>query len=88
MVFKSRFPDIEIPKIGVYQYVTSNPSGINDEKLIFIDAATEKKLSFGEFKRDTKRFAAGLINKVGFKRGNTLAVISPNHVRIIHSYLQ
>ncbi|CAG8510355.1 6925_t:CDS:10 [Funneliformis caledonium] len=80
MIFKSRFPDIEIPKIGVYQYITSNPSGIDDEKLIFVDAITNKKLPFGEFKRDTKRFAAGLIHKVGFKRGDVLAIFSLNHL--------
>ncbi|CAG8613767.1 5422_t:CDS:10 [Funneliformis caledonium] len=80
MIFKSRFPDIEIPKIGVYQYATSNPSGIDDDKHIFIDAMTNKKLSFGEFKRDTKRLAAGLVNKVGFKRGDVLAIFSTNHL--------
>ncbi|CAI2172460.1 4267_t:CDS:2, partial [Funneliformis geosporum] len=67
LIFKSHYPNIEISKIGDYQYITSNPSGIDDDKHIFIDITTDKKLSFGEFKRDTKRFAAGLVNKVGFK---------------------
>ncbi|CAI2172452.1 4263_t:CDS:10 [Funneliformis geosporum] len=80
MIFKSRFLDIEIPKIGIYQYATSNTSGIDDEKPIFIDATTDKKLSFGEFKRNSRRFAAGLVNKVGFKRGDVLAIFSPNHL--------
>jgi len=66
--------------MGVYQYITSNPSGINDDKVIFTDGTTDKKLTYGEFKSNSKKLAAGLINKVGFKRGNILAIISPNQV--------
>ncbi|CAG8763317.1 3679_t:CDS:2, partial [Acaulospora morrowiae] len=39
-----------------------------------------RKITFGEFKRDTKRFAAGLHDKAGFKRGDVLTIISPNQV--------
>ena len=81
MIFRTNFPDIEIPKIGLYQYITSNPYGIDDDKVIFIDGITNKKLTFGQFKSNSKKLAAGLIDKVGFKYGDTLAVCSPNHVR-------
>ena len=81
MIFKPSHPGIEIPEIGIYRFITSNPNGINDEKAIFIDGTTGKKLTYGEFKTNTKKFAAGLINKVGFKRGDVLAIFSPNHVR-------
>ncbi|CAG8726057.1 4402_t:CDS:2, partial [Acaulospora morrowiae] len=80
MIFKSKLPDIEIPSIGVYQHVTSNPYNISEDKEIFVDGITDKKLSFGEFKRKSKRFAAGLHDKVGFQRGDVLAIISPNQV--------
>ncbi|RIA89004.1 hypothetical protein C1645_799648 [Glomus cerebriforme] len=80
MIFKSSFPDIEIPKIGVYQFITSNPYKINDDKAIFIDGTTDKKLTFGQLKSNSKKLAAGLKNKVGFKRGDVLAMFSPNHI--------
>src|SRR6266542_3988944 len=78
--FKSKFPDIEIPKIGVYQYITNNPYGINDDKIIFIDGITDKRLTFGQFKSNSKKLANGLINKVNFKHGDVLAIFSHNHV--------
>ncbi|CAG8513240.1 14713_t:CDS:2, partial [Acaulospora colombiana] len=78
MIFKSKLPDIEIPSVGVYQYATSNPNNVSESKVIFIDGITDKKITFGEFKSETKSFAAGLCDKVGFKRGDVLAIISPN----------
>jgi hypothetical protein len=38
--------------------------------VIFIDGITDKKLTFGQLKTI----------QVGFKRGNVLAIYSPNHV--------
>ncbi len=86
MIFKSPYPDIEIPVKGVYQYVTSNPYGISDDKVIFTDGTTDKKLTFGTLKSNSKKFAAGLIDKAGFKRGDVLAIFSPNQVREIRSW--
>ncbi|CAB5369665.1 unnamed protein product [Rhizophagus irregularis] len=80
MIFKSLLPDIEIPAMGIYQYVTSNPNGISDDKVIFTDGITDKKLTYGELKSNSKKLAAGLIDKAGFKRGDVLAIISPNQV--------
>ncbi|RIA89002.1 hypothetical protein C1645_851678 [Glomus cerebriforme] len=80
MIFRSSHPDIEIPEVGVFQYTTSNPYGINDDKAIFIDGTTDKRLTFGQLKSSSRKLAAGLINKVGFKRGDVLAIYSPNHI--------
>ncbi|POG59609.1 hypothetical protein GLOIN_2v1720803 [Rhizophagus irregularis DAOM 181602=DAOM 197198] len=80
MIFRSKFSDVDIKKIGVYQFITSNPYGIDDDKAIFIDGNTDKKLTFGQLKTNSKKFAFGLINKIGFKRGDVLAIYSPNHI--------
>ncbi|CAG8560998.1 22292_t:CDS:2, partial [Dentiscutata erythropus] len=80
MVFKSNLPDIEIPQDGIFQYVTNNQEGISDNKIIYIDGTNNKGCTFGEFKSESKRFAAGLRDKVGFKRGDVLAVYSLNQV--------
>ncbi|CAG8483975.1 10169_t:CDS:2 [Diversispora eburnea] len=80
MIFKSKYPDIDIPTTGIYQFITSNPNKVPDDKVIFVDGITDKKLTFGEIKRNTKKFAAGLIDKLNFKRGEVLALISPNEV--------
>ncbi|CAG8607916.1 4896_t:CDS:10 [Rhizophagus irregularis] len=87
MIFKSNFPDIDIKKIGIYQFITSNLHGIKDDEIIFINGIideklTEKKLTFGQLKANSKKLAFGLINKIGFKRGDVLAICSHNHVII------
>ncbi|CAG8780289.1 14720_t:CDS:2, partial [Racocetra fulgida] len=68
-----KYPDIEIPSVGVYQYVISNPYNVPDNKDIFIDGITDERVTFGELKRDSKRFAAGLQDRIGFKRGTVTA---------------
>lgn len=80
VIFKSKYPDVEIPcNVGIYQFIMSNPNKIPDDKAVFIDAITHKKITFGDLKRDTKRFAAGLQDH-GFKRGDVLCIYSPNQV--------
>ncbi|RIB09096.1 hypothetical protein C2G38_1981828 [Gigaspora rosea] len=80
MVFKSNHPDIEIPQDGIFQYVMSNQKGISDNKIIYLDVNTSKGYTFGKLKSESKRFASGLRDKVGFKRGDVLAIYSSNQV--------
>ncbi|CAG8456964.1 14348_t:CDS:10 [Cetraspora pellucida] len=81
VILKSKYPDIEIPcDVGIYQFVMSNPNQISDDKAVFIDAITHKKIAFGNLKSETRRFAAGLQDHLGFKRGDVLCVYSPNQI--------
>ncbi|GBC08165.1 hypothetical protein RclHR1_07940004 [Rhizophagus clarus] len=77
---QSNFPDIDFKEIGIYQFITSNPYGIDDDKAIFIDGLTDKKLTFGQLKANSKKLAFSLKNKIKFKRGDVLAIYSPNHI--------
>jgi len=78
MIFRST--EIEIPVKGIYQFITSNPNGIKDDKVIFIDSETDERLTYSELKSKSKKLAAGLIDRAGFKRGNVLAIFSQNKV--------
>ncbi|KAF0561076.1 acetyl-CoA synthetase-like protein [Gigaspora margarita] len=80
MIFKSKYPDIKIPQVGIYQYVTSNPNKIPDDKVIYVDGVTGRSYTFGEVKHESKKFAAGLQDMLEFKRGDVLAIFSPNQV--------
>ncbi|KAF0561670.1 acetyl-CoA synthetase-like protein [Gigaspora margarita] len=80
MIFKSKYPNIQVPQVGIYQYVTSNPKKISDDKVIYVDGITGKSYNFGEFKHESKKFAADLQEQFGFKQGNVLAIVSPNQV--------
>ena len=81
MIFRSAVPDIEIPSLGVYQYTTRNENRIDDSKPVYIDAETGAEMTFGTIKRDSKRLAAGLQDKLGLKKGDVVAVLSPNQVK-------
>ncbi|CAG8764784.1 25649_t:CDS:2, partial [Dentiscutata erythropus] len=65
---------IKIPQIGIYQYVTSNPNKIPENKVIYVDWITGKSYTFGEFKHESKKFAAGLQDMLEFKRASVLIV--------------
>ncbi|CAG8706688.1 10325_t:CDS:10 [Dentiscutata erythropus] len=80
MILESKYPNIKIPPIGIYQYVTSNPNKISEDKVIYVDGITDKSYTFGEFKHESKKFAAGLQDRLEFKRGDVLAIFSPNQV--------
>ncbi|CAG8813598.1 7103_t:CDS:2, partial [Racocetra fulgida] len=58
---------IKIPQVGIYQYVTSNPNKISDDKIIYVEWITGKSYTFGEFKHESRKFAAGLQDKLGFQ---------------------
>ena len=81
VVLRSKVPDIEISSIGIFQYVFSNKYNVPEDKAIFIDGKTDKKLTFAELKSNSKKLAAGLQDKVNFKRGDVLSVLSPNRVK-------
>jgi len=74
MIFKST--NIDIPVKGIYQTLINDANN----NATFIDSTTGKKLTLDKLKSDSKKFAAGLIDKAGFKRGDVLAICSPNQV--------
>ncbi|CAG8645289.1 26322_t:CDS:10 [Dentiscutata erythropus] len=80
MIFKSKYPDIKLPQVGIYQYVTSNPNKVPDDKVIYMDGISGKNYTFGEVKHESKKLAAGLQDRLGFKRGDTLAIFSYNQI--------
>jgi 4-coumarate--CoA ligase len=75
MIFKSAI-NIDIPVKGVYQALIDD-ANVN---ATFIDSTTGERLTYKKLRSDTKKLAAGLIDKVGFKRGDVLAIFSPNQV--------
>ncbi|PKY41889.1 acetyl-CoA synthetase-like protein [Rhizophagus irregularis] len=76
MIFKST-TNIDIPAVkGVYQALINEAN----ENATFIDGITGEKLTLDKLSSDSKKLAAGLIDKAEFKRGDVLAIFSPNQV--------
>jgi acyl-CoA synthetase (AMP-forming)/AMP-acid ligase II len=80
MIFKST-TIVDIPVKGVYQALIDD-ANIN---ATFIDGTTDERLTHEKLRSDSKKLAAGLIDKAGFKRGDVLAIFSPNQV--CHLYI-
>ncbi|KAF9353051.1 putative fatty-acid--CoA ligase FadD10 [Mortierella sp. NVP85] len=78
-IYRSPYPDQVIPQINAYTFAVSNPNNTPDSHPILTDALTKRVITFGEWKRDTRRWATGL-QSLGFKRGDVLALFSFNQV--------
>ncbi|GJJ68704.1 4-coumarate--CoA ligase [Entomortierella parvispora] len=79
-IYRSRVPDQPVPKTNAYTFAVSNPNKTPDSYPVIVDAQTKQIITYGEWKRDTRRLATGLQRKLGFKRGDVLALFSFNQV--------
>jgi len=85
MVIRSTLPAIKVPETGVIQFLfETNPHQIPENRKLLIDAFTGESLTYGKLKDNILRFAATLQDKFDFKRGDVVAIYSPNQV-CVHS---
>ncbi len=76
MIFKSPYPDIEIPEIAftdfIFQYAEAHA-----DKPALIDGPTGRTLTYQQLAGAIRRVAASLHQR-GFKKGDVFAILSPN----------
>lgn len=81
MVFTSKYPDINLFKSGVVQFLFSNRTHhCPEEKPIFVDAVDGSSITFSQLKEYVLKFAAGLQDVCDFKEDDVLALFAPNNV--------
>ncbi|KAJ2958567.1 hypothetical protein NQZ79_g5881 [Umbelopsis isabellina] len=78
MVFKSE-PLLLMPQTGLTSFIFSNPNNVADDKPIFIDAETDKHITYGQLRNLVFRLNHGL-RRIGFKKGDALCIYSANKV--------
>ncbi|KAF9086775.1 hypothetical protein BGX23_008576 [Mortierella sp. AD031] len=78
-VYTSPVADQVIPQINSFSFAISNPNNTKDSYPILTDALSKRVITYGEWKRDTRRWATGL-QSIGFKRGDVVALFSFNQV--------
>ena len=76
MIFKSKYPDIEIPNSDLTTVVLSRVDELGDKPAL-IDGTTDRSLSYTELRQQIQHFACGL-NQRGFKKGDVFASFMPN----------
>ncbi|KAF9928285.1 hypothetical protein FBU30_002507 [Linnemannia zychae] len=79
-IYRSYLPDQPVPYMNAYSFAISNPNNTADSYPILIDGITKQTITYGEWKRDVRRWATALQSSLGFKRGDVLALFSFNQI--------
>src|SRR5262245_37522444 len=76
MIFRAPEPDIEIPDVALTPWLLVGAEKRGD-KAAFIDASSGRTLTYRGWAEGVRRAAAGLAAR-GFRKGDVLAIYSPN----------
>jgi acyl-CoA synthetase (AMP-forming)/AMP-acid ligase II len=76
VIFKSPHPEVQIPNIALTPFVLENAPRWRD-RVAIVEAASGRSYTFGQIADGVRSFSAGLHEK-GFKKGDVLAIMSPN----------
>ena len=76
MIFRSRFPQPYIPDQDLSAFVLAG-AGDHLDRPALIDAASGRRLSYGDLRTQVDRFAGGLA-QLGVGKGDVVAILLPN----------
>src|SRR5829696_4622667 len=76
MTFRSPFPDVEIPDVPLTEFVLGGAAG-RAERPALIDGVSGRVLTYARLAGAVRAAAAGLARR-GFRKGDVLALFSPN----------
>jgi acyl-CoA synthetase (AMP-forming)/AMP-acid ligase II len=76
MIFRSLFPDVEIPDVDVTRFVLRH-AGLFPDKLALIDGPSGRTLTYGQLIEGIRRTSIGLSER-GFRKGDVLATVCPS----------
>ena len=76
MIYRSPFPDVDIPQVPLYDYVFEHADRWPDKPAL-IDGPTDRTITYAQLIAGARSIAAGLAAR-GFAKGDVLAIYSPN----------
>jgi acyl-CoA synthetase (AMP-forming)/AMP-acid ligase II len=76
MIFRSPFPEVSIPDVALDRYVFGNVERLADRPAL-IEGPTGRTLTYAQLYDSVRRAASSLARR-GLKKGDVLAVFSPN----------
>ena len=76
MIVRSPWPDVVVPDVSITDYVLRHAERLRDRPAM-IDGPTGRTLTFGQLADSICRVATGLAGR-GFRKGDVLAIYSPN----------
>ncbi|KAH8675824.1 hypothetical protein BX600DRAFT_186734 [Xylariales sp. PMI_506] len=81
MVIKSPYADLAIPNLDIWTFLFERKDRvIPDTKEIFIDGERGRSYTLAQIKKATTDFGKALKSQWGFKKGDVVALFSPNNV--------
>jgi acyl-CoA synthetase (AMP-forming)/AMP-acid ligase II len=76
MIFRSPHQDVSIPETSLTEFVLDGAPGFADKPAL-IDGVTGRAITYSQLVESVNRVASALAHR-GFKKGETLAIYSPN----------
>ncbi|KAL9583845.1 MAG: hypothetical protein Q9203_004906 [Teloschistes exilis] len=86
MPIKSTFPQVDVPKCNVLDYLFTAKEELSDSPLLIDSTNPAHSLSPRQLLQWIKRLALGL-DKLGVERGDRVMIFSPNHIFVPVAYL-
>ena len=86
MIFRSRFPDVEIPEVSLAEFVIDKAAAYGDRPAL-IDGPSGRIVTYAALAGTVRALAAGLARR-GFGKGDVFAVYSPNlpeYAAVLHA---
>ncbi|PIA90474.1 putative 4-coumarate--CoA ligase 1 [Cercospora beticola] len=79
MPSKSTYPDINIPDVGLWDFLFERKDrDFPDDKVIYVDPATTRSYTYDQTKQTAIDFGKGLKGLWDFQKGDVLALYTPN----------
>ncbi|KAF8534024.1 hypothetical protein BDD12DRAFT_783981 [Trichophaea hybrida] len=81
MPFHSKYPPIGVPQVDLYSFIFDRKDmPFPDDQVIFVDGNTRRELKFSDIRNQAKAFGIGLKSFWGWRKGDVLAIFSPNNI--------
>ena len=77
MIIRSPFPDIDIPDVGLPEFLFSDLGDAQDA-VAFVDGPSGREMTYGQLAGAVDRFAAALAER-GLGKGDVIALFAPNN---------
>ncbi|BGP16026.1 hypothetical protein JCM10213_004806 [Rhodosporidiobolus nylandii] len=77
-IYKSPWPEVELPECSVWEKVWSNPKNVADNETAIIDGMTGRTLSRLELRILAQNLAHGFRHTAGLSPGDVVCLFSPN----------
>ena len=79
-VYRSPWPDIELPNVDLLTHVLSNPCKAPSDTALYVDAVSGTTRTLSDVRKRSRALAHGLRNKIGVQLEEVVAFFSPNTI--------